>query len=159
MLGVALLAGLTLGSVAVARGRGFSCARIALDMVGAIVGAGVGAIPGAGLGIGPLITVSVEGGANVVVPLALLAVGGAAGGLVGMLLADRPLASQRPPRWTWIAALAGLAVGVAACFSAILLSQETAGELAVFLLMPLCSAAAMVAAYSAAAASSLIKDR
>jgi hypothetical protein len=90
MLGVALLAGLTLGSVAVARGRGFSCARIALDMVGAIVGAGVGAIPGAGLGIGPLITVSVEGGANVVVPLALLAVGGAAGYQCGVCKLVKP---------------------------------------------------------------------
>ena len=159
MPGVVLLASLTLLAVVVTRGRGFSFACIALDIFGAVLGEAAGAIPGICLGVGPLITISVEGGADVITPLALCAVGGAAGGLAGMLLADRLTMSHRPPRRTWIAALAGWAVGVAANFGAIRLGQETAGELAVFLLMPLSSAATMVAAYAVAAAGPFVKDR
>jgi PiT family inorganic phosphate transporter len=103
MFGAVLLAALLFGAVLLARGQGFSFARIALGMLGAIVGAAVGAIPGALLAVGPLITVSVEGGADLVTPLVVLAAGGAAGGLAGLWAADRLVAPQRPPWWAWAA--------------------------------------------------------
>jgi hypothetical protein len=152
MFGAILLAGLTLAAIAVARWRGFRFGRVALDMVGAIGGAAVGAVPVGCLAIGPFITISVEGGADLVTPLVVLAVGGAAGGLGGLLAADRLVALQKQPRKAWATALTGLAVAVAACYLALLLGQQTAAELAVLLLMPPCGAAAMVAGYSVPAA-------
>jgi hypothetical protein len=133
-----------------ARWRGFSFRRITLDMLGTIIGAAVGATPGALLALGPFITISTEGGADVVTPLAVLAAGGVTGGLAAMAAVDRWLATLRPPWRAWAAALAGLALGVAACFAAILLGQQTAAESVVFLLMPPSTAAATVAAYTLA---------
>jgi hypothetical protein len=151
MAGLALLVVLTLAGTGVARAAGFSPGRILRCLLGALVGGGVGAAPG--LVCLLLAAAGSASGASPVPawPAVLLAAGGAAGTLAGLRLTDRGRPRPRFPGVAWATALAGLGIGVAASFLALLLVQNTDSETAWMVLSPLATAAATVAGYALAA--------
>jgi hypothetical protein len=82
-------------------------------------------------------------------PTILFLVGSAAGALAGLLTTERLIYRSRFQAWAYLTALAGIGIGAAVSFFALLLTQESPwGEQAWLILSPLAVAAATVAGYS-----------
>ncbi len=150
-----MLAVFILGSLMIARGRGFSVGRIALGFVGVLVVGALCAVPGAVCWL-----LNITGSASGTSPMPawptiVFLVGSAAGALAGLLAIEGLIYRTRFRALAWFTALAGFGTGAAMSFLALSLTQNsTWGEPAWLILSPLAVAAATVAGYSLMAAKS-----
>ncbi len=153
IIGVALLVGLIMSPLAVARWVGFSIGRIVLDISGVLVGGALCAIPSATIWLMDMVRNASGGGPMSVWSHVLVVCSSALGALAGLLAVERFIYRSKFKAVACLLALTGFAIGGAVSFLVLLLMQYSSwGEQALLILCPLSIAATTVAGYSLRAA-------
>jgi len=149
IIGLAILLGLIMASLAIARFVGFSIGRIALDMLGVLLVGALCAGPGAIWWLLEMVHNASGGGPMPDWPAYLLVAGCGLGALAGLFAVERGIYRFRAPAIAWLTGLAGFAGAAAACYFTLLMTQNSGwGEQAWMMISPLCVGTMTVAGYS-----------
>jgi hypothetical protein len=149
IIGLAILLGLVVASLAIARFFGFSIRRIALDMLGILLVGTLCAGPGATWWLMEMVQNASGGGPMQDWPTYLLVAGCAVGALAGLFAVERGIYRLRAPAIAWLTSLAGFAAGGLACYFTLLMTQNSGwGEQAWMMISPLCVGTMTLAGYS-----------